>query len=135
MFGSKKHQARPAITVDTLIGPKTTIVGDLKFSGGLHVDGTIKGSVIAETESEAILILSDRGSIEGQVRAPHVVINGQVCGDIFASEKVELAELARVTGNIHYKLLDMSSGAQVCGQIMREESPVKLLTGPALVES
>lgn len=134
MFGQKHNRNRPTIAVDTLIGPKTTIVGDLRFSGGLHIDGSVQGSVLAEPDTEAMLILSERGRIDGQVRAPHVVINGQLHGDIVASERVELAAQARVTGNIHYKLLDMSAGAQVCGQVTREEEPIKLLTGPVLVE-
>jgi cytoskeletal protein CcmA (bactofilin family) len=52
-------------------------------------------------------------------------------GDIVASERVELAAQARVHGNIYYKLLEMAAGAQVNGQIVREEEPRKQLPKPA----
>ena len=131
MFGSdKKGASRPPVNVDTLIGSRTVIRGDITFTGGLHVDGRIVGSVVAEPDSEAMLMLSDKGVVEGEVRAPHVIINGQLKGDIVATERVELAAQARVTGNIYYKLLEMAAGAQVSGQIMREEEPRKQLPKP-----
>ena len=131
MFGSdKKGAARPAVQVDTLIGARTVIKGDISFTGGLHVDGAVHGALVAEPGGEALLVLSDKGVIEGEVRAPHVVINGTLKGDIVASERVELAAQARVTGNIYYKLLEMAAGAQVNGQIVREEEPRKSLPKP-----
>lgn len=124
MFGNdRKHNGRPAVNVDTLIGAGTVIEGDIRFRGGLHVDGTVRGKVLAEPGVEAVLTLSDQGTIEGEVTAPHVVINGVLRGDVFARERIEMAAQARVTGNIHYKLLEMAAGAQVNGQIVREEEP------------
>jgi cytoskeletal protein CcmA (bactofilin family) len=131
MFGNdKKTAGRPAPAVETLIGAGTTIKGDLSFSGGLHIDGTVHGSIVAAPGAEAMLVVSEKGMIEGEVRAPHVVINGNLKGDIVASERIELASQARVQGNIYYKLLEMAAGAQVNGQIVREEEPRKQLPKP-----
>ena len=126
----RKSDRRPSVNVDTLIGTKVTVRGDLLFSGGLHIDGTVIGSVTAEPGSEAVLVLSERGRIEGEIRAPHVVINGSVNGDIHASAKVELAANARIEGNIHYRLLEMAAGAEVNGRIVREDSTPRQLSGP-----
>ena len=135
MFGNnRKDGRRPAVNVDTLIGAQCTIEGEVRFSGGLHVEGTIKGTVAAEAGGDAVLMLSDKGCIEGEIRAPHVVINGQVRGDIIAAERVELASQARVEGNIHYKVLEMAAGAQVCGHLVREDEPRKQLARPAEIE-
>lgn len=126
MFGNDKKGAnRPAFNMETLIGAGCTIRGDVSFAGGLHVDGTIIGTVVADGAGEGMLVLSDKGRIEGEVRAPHVVINGQLRGDVVALERIELAAQARVEGNIYYKLLEMAAGAQVCGQIVRQEEPQK----------
>jgi len=135
MFGSSRKDAgRPALAVETLIGARTVIKGDVSFAGGLHVDGNIKGSVYAKSDDQqAMLVLSDKGTIEGEVRAPHVVINGTMHGDIIATERVELAAQARVHGNIYYKLLEMAAGAQVNGQIVHEEEPRKQLPRPETV--
>lgn len=126
----RKADRRPSMNVDTLIGTKVIVRGDLLFSGGLHIDGTVIGSVTAEPGSEAVLVLSERGRIEGEIRAPHVVINGTVSGDIHASAKVELAAQARIEGNIHYRLLEMAAGAEVNGRIVREDSTPRQLSGP-----
>jgi cytoskeletal protein CcmA (bactofilin family) len=135
MFGNdKKTNGRAAPAVETLIGAGTTIKGDLSFSGGLHVDGTVQGSIVAAPGAEAMLVVSEKGTIEGEVRAPHVVINGNMKGDIVASERIELASQARVQGNIYYKLLEMAAGAQVNGQIVREEEPRKQLPKPVADE-
>lgn len=122
MFGSKQKNVRPTLDIDTLIGARTSIRGDVTFSGGLRIDGQVVGKIVAES-ADAMLVLADKGSIEGEIRAPHVIINGLFNGEIFASERVELAAQARVTGNIYYKILEMAAGAQVCGQILREGEP------------
>jgi cytoskeletal protein CcmA (bactofilin family) len=116
--------------VETLIGVKVTIRGDVTFSGGLHIDGQVIGSVAAEEGGEGVVTLSEKGGIEGEVRAPHVIINGTVKGDVVASERVELAANARVTGNIYYKVVEMAAGAMVTGQLIHAEEPRKRLTGP-----
>lgn len=132
MFGSDKKNAvsRPAVQVDTLIGASTVIRGDISFSGGLNVAGRVFGAIVAENGGDALLVLSENGSIEGEVRAPHVVIHGAIKGDIVATEHVQLAAQARVNGNIYYKMLEMAAGAQVNGQIVREEEPRKSLPKP-----
>jgi cytoskeletal protein CcmA (bactofilin family) len=131
MWGSDKKNQRPNLAVDTLIGANTTIRGDVVFAGGLHIDGKVYGSLTAESGQGAVLVLSDKGVIEGELRAPHVVINGQVRGNIYAAERVELAAKAKVTGNIYYRLLEMTAGAEVNGQIVRDEEPLKRLPAPA----
>lgn len=117
---AKKGAQRPQVAVDTLIGPRVVLRGDVVFSGGLHVDGTVVGTVSAEPGAEALLVVSDKGRIEGEVRVPHVVIDGAIKGDIHAPGKVELAARARIEGNIHYRLLEMAAGAEVNGRLVHD---------------
>jgi cytoskeletal protein CcmA (bactofilin family) len=131
MFGSSKNAAnRPTMSIDTLIGAKTRIKGDVVFSGGLRIDGHIVGTVVADGAPDAVLNISAQGSVEGEVRAPHVIINGTMNGDVIASERVELAAEARVHGNVHYKVLEMAAGAQITGRVVREDEPRKQLPKP-----
>lgn len=118
MWGNDKKNTRH--NYDTLISSKTEIVGDIEFSGGLHIDGKIKGCVVASESNNAVVRISDHGIVEGEVRAPHVIINGQVLGDVFSTEHVELAANASVTGTVHYNLLEMVMGAQVNGSLVHE---------------
>jgi cytoskeletal protein CcmA (bactofilin family) len=123
-FDQKKGAQRPQVAVDTLVGPRVVLRGDLVFAGGLHVDGTVVGTISAEPGTEALLVVSDRGRVEGEVRVPHVVIDGTIKGDIHAPGKVELAARARVEGNIHYRLLEMAAGAEVNGRLVHDTPPV-----------
>ena len=128
MFGRKKKFN--AARVDTLIGQGTRISGDLIFSGGLHVDGHIKGNVMAEAGSSAILILSEHGRIEGEVKVPLMVLNGEILGDVYATTRVELAPKSRISGSVYYNLIEMSIGAEVNGSLVHqpvgEEEPKRL---------
>jgi len=109
--------------VDTLIGRQTEVLGDVRFSGGLHVDGKIKGGVTTlGTDKSAHLSVSETGAIEGDVRVPTMMLNGTVIGDVRATEKLSLASKARVTGNVYYKVLQMEPGAMINGQLMYEGS-------------
>lgn len=119
MFKHKAHRDGQAI--DTLIGPQVTLHGDLYFSGGLYVEGRILGRVLAVEGERATVTLAEHGSVEGEIRAPVVVINGQLVGDVYAGERVELASKARVQGNVHYQVVEMSAGAQLTGRLVHAE--------------
>ncbi len=122
----KKFRA-PKIT--TVIGRDTELRGDLRFHGGLHVDGSIKGDIIGMSDDAAALILSESGKVEGDVRVANVVLNGTIIGDVYASERAELASQARVTGTLYYRLLEMAMGAEVNGQLVRmEEEETRMLS-------
>lgn len=129
MLGKKKQKPRRATgQFDTLISSRTTIEGDVHFSGGLHVDGKIRGRVIAEDGSDAVVRVSEVGEITGDVIAPHIIINGMVKGDVRSSAHLELAEKASITGNVYYKLVEMAMGASVNGNLVRESENSGLLT-------
>jgi cytoskeletal protein CcmA (bactofilin family) len=116
MFRSKKKLR--AGKIDSLIGRQTEISGNMRFSGGLHVDGVVKGNVYADDDSGAVLTVSEFGVVEGEVRVPNVVLNGSVIGDVHARDQIELKTNARITGNVYYTLIEMSMGAEVNGSLV-----------------
>ncbi len=134
MWGTGKKYKTTRI--DSLIGQNTELRGDIRFAGGLHVDGTIKGNVFSEDDSSSVLTLSAGGTIEGEVKVPNVILNGVVIGDVYATEHIELAADARVTGNVHYTLIEMAMGAEVNGNLVHcsehTEPPLKLSHEPRL---
>ncbi len=117
MFGRKR---RRHTVVETLIGSNTTINGDVNFTGGCHVDGTVKGSVTADPESGSALSISEDGHVDGGVTVPYVVLNGIVKGDVYASQRVELGATARVIGNVYYNLIEMAIGAEINGKLVHQ---------------
>jgi cytoskeletal protein CcmA (bactofilin family) len=116
MLNRKRAERTPASHDTSLIARGTLIRGDVRFSGTLHLDGRIEGSVQAE-EQGAVFTLSENGIVQGEIRVPHAIINGHVQGDIHASDRLELAPEARVTGDVHYRTLEMAAGAQVNGRM------------------
>lgn len=113
-----KRKPSNSATVDTLIGPKTRINGDVEFTGGLHVDGHINGNVAGDADTATFLSVSEQGCIEGSVIAPSVILNGIVKGDIEASDRIELGSKARVLGNVHYSIIETAVGAQINGKLI-----------------
>lgn len=131
MFSDKGKNGRNGMhSVETLIGPRVHIRGDVMFSGGLYVEGRITGKVLAEDGTPAVVTVAEKGVIEGEVQAPVVVIAGQLLGDVYASERIELAPHARVQGNIHYKVVEMAAGAVITGRLLHADAPLAQLTGP-----
>ncbi len=116
MFFKKSNRVQNSI--DTLIGADTRVEGDIHFSGGLRVDGQIKGNVTEPVDQASTLILSEHGSIEGSVTASKIVINGKVIGNVKASQFIELQAKASIKGDVNYKSLEMHTGAVIEGKLV-----------------
>ena len=125
MFSRKQRKHNH---IDSLIGPNSNVSGDLRFTGGCHIDGTIKGNVTADPDSTSALSISEEGTVEGGVSVPYVQLNGIVRGDVYANQRVELGPTARVIGNVYYNLIEMSIGAEINGKLVHQpEGHVPLL--------
>ncbi|MES2771548.1 MAG: polymer-forming cytoskeletal protein [Pseudomonadota bacterium] len=127
MFSRKKDKQgsnKPQNRIDTLIGATTCIEGHVSFSGGLRVDGVIRGNIrSAESAPEGAqdtLVVSAQASVEGEISVGHVVINGTVTGPIFASQSLELMSNAKVTGDIEYQQLEIHQGAIIQGRLLHK---------------
>lgn len=112
MFGKKDA---PKTTIDSLIGATTRIDGDVSFSGGLRVDGHVRGDVTASDKTAGLLVVGESGRIDGNVVVGHLIVNGSVQGAIAVSGVVELQARARVTGELRYRSLELHRGAVIEG--------------------
>ena len=97
-------------------------MGDIAFTGGLRVDGHVRGNVSATGSKPGTLVISELAKVEGDIDVAHVVINGTVAGPVRGSEYVELLPKARVTGNVSYKSIEIHVGAIVMGQLIYENT-------------
>lgn len=114
---NKKH-SKPQNRIDTLIGAGSVIEGSVDFSGGMRIDGQVNGNVTAREGKPSTLVLSEQGSVNGDVSVTHLVVNGVICGAVTASEYFELHAKARVTGDVHYKILEIQVGAILEGRLI-----------------
>lgn len=113
-----KRQNKPKNRIDSLVGAGVRIDGNISFSGGLRVDGEITGNVIAEPGKPSTLVLSEHARINGAISVTHLVVNGVVDGPVRTTEYMELQGKARVTGDVHYKTLEVQLGAVVEGKLV-----------------
>ena len=121
MFGSKLKSA-PKNSIDSLIGAGTRVDGNIVFSGGLRIDGEVRGSISCESGLEGTLVISEKASVEGAITVGHVVVNGTVIGPVFAGESLELLPAARVTGDVEYHQIEMQQGAVIQGRLIHQVS-------------
>ena len=127
MFSRKKQPP-----IKSLVAQGTRIQGDVHFGEGMRIDGEGVGDILAGAEQPSILVISETARVEGAVHADHVIVNGQVMGPVHAAELLELQPKAKITGNVHYKALEMHQGATIAGQmvptavVMGEKPPLKL---------
>jgi cytoskeletal protein CcmA (bactofilin family) len=113
-----KQKPNNKARIDTLIGAKTRINGDVEFGGGFHIDGYINGNVKCELGGDDILSVSEAGCIEGSVVVPNIILNGVVKGDIEASGRVELGPRSQVLGSVHYTTIETAVGARITGKLI-----------------
>jgi cytoskeletal protein CcmA (bactofilin family) len=115
--------------IGSLVGATTTINGNLEFSGGLRIDGTVKGAVFCvDGEKGGMLVVSESGRIEGEVRAGHLVVAGRIDGPVCAAHLIELQPKARIVGDVRYRALEMHHGAVVEGMMVHLASDGKTET-------
>lgn len=108
-------------TIDSLIGISTNIEGNVRFQGGLRIDGHVKGNVIADGDEPSMLVISEHAKVEGEVRVAHLVVNGEIVGPVYSTELLELQPRARITGDVYYKALEMHGGALVAGKLTHDQ--------------
>ena len=136
IFGSRKPAPSPVVgdsKPETIIGPTTSLQGDLKADGALRVDGVIEGNVTAAGN----VIVGQTGRVTGAVAGQHVLIAGAVRGNVTATGRLEIVATGKVWGDINVRALLIEEGGLFRGQsVMRDEStPLEALPEPAHLEA
>lgn len=121
MFG-KRDESKPQGRIDTLIGAGTLVEGNIRFTGGLRIDGEVKGNVeAADGASTAMLVLSEQARVEGLVAVAHLVTNGTVVGQVSVLESLEMQARSKIVGDVEYSLIEMHQGAVVEGRLIHRD--------------
>ena len=136
MFGNKTTAPK---TIGTLVGGGTIVEGCLSYSGGLRIDGTVKGDVRCASSDACMVVISEMGHVEGEVHAAHLVVSGRITGPVHVSELLELQPKARVTGDVYYRAIEIHQGAVIEGRLIYQSdraakgpATLKLATGGAI---
>jgi cytoskeletal protein CcmA (bactofilin family) len=112
--------ATMASDATTLISQRTELSGDISFSGTLEILGTVKGNIVSEQTDARVRVLNG-GSVEGDIKAAIIVVNGSIKGNIYALDRLCLEPNCTVSGNIHYSNMEMRTGAQLIGSCNHQQ--------------
>jgi cytoskeletal protein CcmA (bactofilin family) len=100
------------------VGRNTNIAGKLIFQEPVRIEGKFRG----EVSSVELLVVTAEGSIEGKIRAPRLLILGEVRGDILGATQVVLGAAARVNGRIQTSSLTICEGALFDGEVLMKDA-------------
>jgi cytoskeletal protein CcmA (bactofilin family) len=107
----------------SILSADLTVVGNLKTSGDIQVEGTVEGDIRAH-----LLTVGESATIRGEIVADDIVVNGRVIGRV-RGLKVRLTSTARVEGDIIHKTIAIESGAHFEGSVQRQEDPLATSRG------
>ena len=124
----KKHP-RLAPT-ETLIGAGTVFSGDIVFSGGLRIDGEVKGNVRARDGHAGMLVIGEQGRIEGGIDVARLIVSGLVTGRVDANELLRLRSTARIDCDVTYALVEIDPGAVIRGQLLQRQDAAPIAADP-----
>jgi cytoskeletal protein CcmA (bactofilin family) len=117
----RRKDSTPQKRIDSLIGAGTVVCGDVTFTGGLRIDGHVRGNVVAANGEPSTLVISEQAKVDGEIRVSHLVVNGAVNGPLVAIDYLELQPKARVVGDVTYKTLEIHVGAVIRGRMNQAE--------------
>lgn len=112
---SSAPRAKPAASI---LSSDITVVGNIRTTGDVIVEGTIEGDIRAH-----LLTVGETATIKGEIIADDVVVNGRIIGRV-RGLKVRLTSTARVEGDIIHKTIAIESGAHFEGSVQRQEDPL-----------
>ena len=107
--------------INAFLGKNTEFEGKLSFSGTVRIDGHFKGEILAD----GILLVGDDAVVESKVQVSQLVVSGEVRGDLFAAEKIEIHPPGKVFGNIQAPAVVMDEGVvfEGCCRMTEIERP------------
>jgi len=113
--------------LNTIIGKNSKVTGNMKIENSLRIDGSVKGDVV----STDTVVLGKEGQVEGKIVAKHVMLAGEVTGNVCAEGKVFIEASAAVRGDIEAIRLVIDEGAIFDGQCTMTEknAPVQKKNG------
>jgi len=116
----EKNTRETIVSLNTLVGGKTRIEGDVYAVGALKVDGEIKGNV----SSDGDVIIGEEGVVNGSVLCKNILISGMVIGNVNVSGQLSLAATARTRGDLRAHSLVIADGAKFIGTCTTMEDDV-----------
>ena len=119
---------RKFVAITTLIDKDIVISGDTTYTGGIRVDGKIKGNLKVHGEEGSLLIMGHGSKITGDVEVEKAIINGEINGNVKCRDYLELNTNAIVNGSIEYDIIEIHEGSKINGILKYIKNKKKIKT-------
>lgn len=103
-----------------IINEGMTITGNISFRGKVRIDGKIQGDIKGES-----LILSESGTIKGEIEVGSFICYGRVEGNVIA-ERLFVKKTALIEGKMDTTELSIDAGASLMGEVIARYQDIPL---------
>jgi len=100
-------------SINTIIGPGTSVFGNIESGGFTRVDGNVLGDVIARGR----VVIGERARMKSNVCGTLVTVGGVVFGNVLASERLIILATGLVMGDIITRRIQADEGCLIHGQV------------------
>ncbi len=100
-------------SINTIIGPGTTLTGSIESGGFTRVDGFLRGDLKANGR----VVIGERARMKGNVSGTNITIGGVVTGNIIADGHLVILSTALVIGDIITRRIQADDGCFINGRI------------------
>ncbi|HNT88798.1 MAG TPA: polymer-forming cytoskeletal protein [Candidatus Hydrogenedentes bacterium] len=98
--------------VVSIVGPGTTVTGEIKSEGTIRIEGNVAGRV----ESDDSIVVHETGRVKADLIAGQVIISGEVHGNVYAHDRLEITASGKVMGDITAPRVSIAEGVMFEGK-------------------
>jgi len=100
-------------SINTIIGPNTSVKGDIQTGGFTRIDGSIRGNVKARGR----IVIGEKARMRSNISGTAITIGGVVYGNVIASESLVILSTALVLGDIITRRIQADEGCLIHGKV------------------
>lgn len=105
---------RDDLSINTIIGPSTSVSGDIDAAGFVRVDGNLRGNLSAKGR----VVIGEKARLKSNITGTFVTIGGVVKGNVVAHERVVVLSTGLVLGDIITRKIQAEEGCLIQGKIV-----------------
>lgn len=121
------------VATRNVLNSDVSVVGTLRFTDDLLVDGTVEGEITSDGELTvgANAVIQAGPQTKVAVRTRSAIIQGRVTGDIVVTDRVELTSTAELVGDVTASKISIQEGAVFIGHCMVGVASASAVQAPA----
>jgi len=122
MLEARKGKSYNETKVTSIVGPGTKIKGEVSSEGTIRIEGFVEGQI----QSADTIVIQENGKVKANLIGGQVVISGEVHGNVFAHDRLEITASAKVVGDITSPRIAIAEGVVFEGKCTMK-SPAQAL--------